>query len=67
VNGFWMDRHTVTNREFALFVRRTGYVTLAKQVPDPADYPGARHDHLVPASSVFTVRPNQTSSHEVAE
>lgn len=27
VEGFWIDRHEVTNREFADFVRATGYVT----------------------------------------
>jgi formylglycine-generating enzyme required for sulfatase activity len=30
VDGFWIDRYTVTNRDFARFVRKTGYVTLAK-------------------------------------
>jgi sulfatase modifying factor 1 len=53
VSGFWIDRSTVTNREFARFVARTGYVTLAEQSPDPADYPGAKPELLVPASSVF--------------
>ena len=53
VSGFWMDRNTVTNREFARFVAETGHVTLAEQVPDPADYPYAKPELLVPASSVF--------------
>jgi formylglycine-generating enzyme len=39
VDGFWIDRHAVTNAEFARFVRKTGYVTVAEQTPDPADYP----------------------------
>jgi formylglycine-generating enzyme len=51
--GFWMDRHTVTNREFARFVAETGHVTVAARTPDPADYPGARPATLVPASIVF--------------
>jgi formylglycine-generating enzyme required for sulfatase activity len=50
VDGFWMDRHTVTNTEFARFVRRTGYVTVAEKAADPADYPDARPELLVPAS-----------------
>jgi sulfatase modifying factor 1 len=53
VDGFWIDRHPVTNAEFARFVRKTGHVTLAEQAPDPADYPGARPELLVPASTVF--------------
>jgi len=31
VEGFWMDRHTVTNRQFSEFVEATGHVTLAEQ------------------------------------
>jgi formylglycine-generating enzyme len=53
VDGFWIDHHTVTNREFARFVARTGHVTLAERAPDPKDYPGARKELLVPASTVF--------------
>jgi formylglycine-generating enzyme required for sulfatase activity len=53
VDGFWIDQHPVTNREFARFVRKTGYVTLAEQPADPADYPAATPERLVPASSVF--------------
>ena len=41
VDRFWIDRHTVSNAEFARFVRKTGHVTLAEQPPDPADYPDA--------------------------
>jgi formylglycine-generating enzyme required for sulfatase activity len=53
VSGFWMDRHPVTNDEFARFVRETGHVTVAERTPDPADYPGADPELLVPASTVF--------------
>ena len=41
VDGFWIDRHAVTNAEFARFVRKTGHVTVADQAPDPSDYPDA--------------------------
>lgn len=57
VGGFWMDRHTVTNRGFARFVAETRHVTVAEQAPNPADYPGARPEMLVPASTVFFHRP----------
>lgn len=53
VDGFWIDRHAVTNREFARFVRKTGHVTLAERVPRGEDYPGADPAMLVAASSVF--------------
>jgi len=57
VDGFWIDRHTVTNREFAAFVKQTGHVTVAERAPDSADYPGARPELLQPASTVF-VKPS---------
>jgi formylglycine-generating enzyme required for sulfatase activity len=53
VRGFWMDACTVTNREFQDFVAASGYVTLAERPADPADYPGARPESLVPSSAVF--------------
>lgn len=53
VDGFWMDRFTVTNRDFALFVEATGYVTLAEKPADPSDYPDALPSLLVPSSTMF--------------
>ena len=53
VSGFWMDRYTVTNREFRRFVDATGYVTLAERPANPADYPGAKPELLLPSSVVF--------------
>jgi formylglycine-generating enzyme required for sulfatase activity len=54
VDGFWIDRRQVTNREFRQFVRETGYVTVAERVPDAAMYPGALPDMLVPGSLVLS-------------
>ena len=53
VAGFWIDRHPVTNADFAAFVAATGYLTLAERVPSARDYPGADPDTLVPGSLVF--------------
>jgi formylglycine-generating enzyme required for sulfatase activity len=53
VRGFWMDRCAVSNDEFARFVRATGHVTLAERAPAAVDYPDARPELLVAASSVF--------------
>ena len=54
VQGFWIDRVAVTNEQFARFVEDTGHRTVAQRPPDPALYPGARPEALVPASTVFT-------------
>jgi formylglycine-generating enzyme required for sulfatase activity len=54
LDGFWMDRHEVTNAEFARFVESTGYETVAERRPDPRDFPGADPADLVPGSVVFT-------------
>lgn len=53
VDGFWMDKHQVTNAQFAMFVRKTGYVTVAERPPDPALYPDAPPENLAPGSLVF--------------
>jgi formylglycine-generating enzyme required for sulfatase activity len=53
VDGFWIDRHPVTNQQFARFVKATGYVTVAERPPDPALYPGAPAENLVAGSMVF--------------
>ena len=53
VDGFWMDRHTVTNEEFRRFVDATGHVTLAERPANAADYPGAKPELLVPSSVMF--------------
>jgi sulfatase modifying factor 1 len=61
VAPFWMDSFAVTNERFSWFVARTGYITVAERRPDPADYPGAPEDLLVPGSSVF-VKPTHRVS-----
>jgi len=45
LDGLWMDRHPVTNAQFARFVKATGYVTQAEQ-GDPGN-------GVVPGSVVF--------------
>jgi len=57
VAGFWMDRHPVTNAEFASFAEATGHRTVAEQPPDPACYPETPPDLLVAASLVFVQPP----------
>jgi formylglycine-generating enzyme required for sulfatase activity len=57
VDGFWMDRTTVTNAQFRRFAEETGYITFAERPPNPADYPDADPDLLVPGSAVFYKTP----------
>jgi sulfatase modifying factor 1 len=54
VDGFWMDKTDVTNKEFAVFVKSTGYVTIAERKPKAEDYPGAPPENLVAGSVVFS-------------
>jgi formylglycine-generating enzyme len=55
VREFWIDVVPVRNRDFAEFVRASGYATLAERPPDPRDFPGALPDLLVPGSAVFVM------------
>jgi sulfatase modifying factor 1 len=57
VDGFWMDSHPVTVKEFRRFVTATGYVTVAERPLVAADYPDADPDLLVPGSLVFQRTP----------
>jgi formylglycine-generating enzyme required for sulfatase activity len=54
VDGFWMDRTEVTNRQFAAFVKATGYVTVSERTPRAEDFPGAPPENLVAGSVIFS-------------
>jgi formylglycine-generating enzyme len=53
IDGFWIDRTPVTNRQYLRFVNATGYVSFAEIAPDPSDYPGALPRMLRAGSLVF--------------
>lgn len=61
LSGYWIDRHDVTNAEFARFVATTGYVTTAEQKPRwedlaaqlPPGTPRPDDSVLVPGALVF--------------
>jgi len=54
VDGFFMDKTDVTNKQFAEFVKATGYVTVAERKPTAEDFPGAPAENLVAGSVVFS-------------
>ncbi|HEY1260553.1 MAG TPA: formylglycine-generating enzyme family protein [Stellaceae bacterium] len=58
VGPFRIDRHPVTNRQFAEFVEATGHVTFAEIPPDPKDYPGALPHMIYAGSLVFRAPPH---------
>lgn len=57
VEGFWIDKSPVTNRQFQSFVDATGYRTEAEIPPDPSVYPGLPPEAAVAGSLVFQRTP----------
>jgi formylglycine-generating enzyme len=57
IDGFLLDKVEVTNRQYAQFVKATGYITVAERKPDAKDFPDAPPENLVPGSLVFTPPP----------
>ena len=53
VAPFAVEQHPVTNAQFGAFVAETGYRTVAETAPDPALFPGAATEDLVPGALVF--------------
>ena len=62
VDGFWMDQHEVTNKEFEAFVKAANYITIEERKPDweelkkqlPEGTPKPSDEVLVPSSLVFS-------------
>ncbi|MGW0161112.1 formylglycine-generating enzyme family protein [Mycobacterium sp. NPDC003323] len=53
VAPFAIERHPVTNAQYAAFVADTGYLTVAERPMDPALYPGVAPADLSPGAMVF--------------
>src|SRR3954453_19781488 len=66
VDGFWIDRHEVTNAQFKQFVDATGYTTLAERGLDPKANPGLPQELLAPGSMVFA-QPSDVRGSEISQ
>lgn len=53
VGAFAIERHPVTNAQYAAFVADTGYVTVAERPMDPQLYPGVAEADLQPGAMIF--------------
>ncbi len=75
VDGFWIDETEVTNRQFAEFVKATGYITTAEKKPDweelkkqlPAGTEKPDESLLVAASLVFVAPDHQVSTDDYSQ
>ena len=67
VDGFWIDRTPVTNRQFKDFVRATGHVTFAETAPDPKNYPGHLPHMIYAGSLMFTPPKHAVNLRDLSE
>ncbi len=67
VSPFWIDRHEVTNAQFAAFVEATGYVTVAEKGLDPDLYPDLPPELLAPGGMVFKMPESASLRGSVAQ
>ena len=63
VDAFWIDRHDVTNAQFARFVAAAGYVTVAERMPDLQRHPDLPAAMRVAGSAVFEMPRGGRSGH----
>jgi formylglycine-generating enzyme required for sulfatase activity len=59
VDGFWIDRVPVTNKQFREFADATAHISFAEIPPDPKHYPGAL-PHVLRANFITGELPIRT-------
>lgn len=57
VGELLVERHPVTNAQFAAFVAESGHLTTAERALDPELYPGVAQEDLAPGALVFRATP----------
>ena len=75
VDGFWMDKHDVTNDQFKKFVDATGYITTAEKKVDweelkkelPPGTPKPDDSKLAPGSLVFVGTTNAVDLRDLSQ
>ncbi|MDO8288704.1 MAG: formylglycine-generating enzyme family protein [Parvibaculum sp.] len=67
VKAFWMDAHEVTNDEFAMFVRATGYVTVAERDVDAVTHPDLPPEMRKAGAVVFVMPNDVDGSGDIAQ
>jgi formylglycine-generating enzyme required for sulfatase activity len=67
VDGFQMDSHLVTNRQFAAFVASSKYVTVAERPLNPADFPNISPSKLAAGSLVFQKPKHQVTINDPSQ
>ena len=53
VSSFYIDKYTVTNRQYQKFVDETGYITVAERPLKADDFPGIKPELLAPGALIF--------------
>jgi len=67
VGAFAIQRHEVTNRQFAAFVAATAYRTVAERPLDPKQFPRLTGDQLRPGSMVFRPSAQTRSTNDASQ
>ncbi|HVP85953.1 MAG TPA: formylglycine-generating enzyme family protein [Rhizomicrobium sp.] len=67
VAGFWMDRHEVTNAQFAAFVKATGYVTQAEKPVDTKLHPDLPPDMQKAGAMTFVMPKSVDGMQNIAQ
>ncbi|MCK4837738.1 MAG: formylglycine-generating enzyme family protein [Desulfobulbaceae bacterium] len=68
LDGFWIDRHEVTNAQFSQFVKATSYKTVAERKPKKEWFPpGFPDDQMVAGSAVFVVPEQVTNMRNITQ